>query len=81
MSANKEQEIIEESRKYVDAARYYHGLGSYIRSVQQRGYSGGAQTANAERRAEIRDKQLEDINRVISEGQKRISRRPSPLTA
>lgn len=73
MDANKKQRIIEEARKYVNAARYYQSLGDYIRSMQQRSYSALAQTANAERSAEIRDKLSEDINRAIAEGQERIS--------
>jgi hypothetical protein len=73
LSRDKKQQITEEARKYVDAASYYQSLGGYIRSVQQRGYAEGAQTANAGRCAEIRAKQLEDIKRAIAEGQERIS--------
>lgn len=73
MDANKEQKIINEARRYVDAARYYESLGGHIRSIQQRGYYELAQPASAERRAEIRDKQSEAIKRAIAEGQERIS--------
>jgi hypothetical protein len=73
LSTSKEQKIINEARKYVDAARLYNDISRHISSVQQRYLSQLLQARDKEQHAEIIAKLREEINWSTDEAVKRIS--------